>query len=152
MDWFLTFKIISLAVVLVLIFWVYFFSKYGKYILQRHRFLIILFWSTILLMAGWFGFIEWRYQNRLNDLIVFGHKVYGIDTLIIIVPQISSFIGWNYILKIKEKTNYEKDYVYKMNKQNPALAYRLLFLLFAIFLFMSIYQTIDNRCFGCYPV
>ncbi len=74
-----------------------------------------------------------------------GRKIYGVELLVISFPQMSSYLSWRYIKNIPKKTNYEKDYVFKMNKQNPELAYKVMFVIVAIFIFISLYQTINGR-------
>ena len=149
MSWVTIFDIALTILLLIVAIWVYFVSNHGKYILGRHFYLSLVFWLTIFGTIGWLQFINWNYKNGNNNLILLGRKIYGVELLVFSFPQVSSYLSWRYIKNITDKTNYEKDYVFKMNKQNPELAYKIMFAIIAIFLFISIYQTIDNRCFGC---
>ena len=149
MNWLINLHIFVITLALIMVGYFYFFSNYGKYILQRHAYLTILFWSGLLCTFGWLTLINYNYQFNNSNTYIFGRKLYGTESVAVFLPQLMNYFSWRYIKNIPEKTNYEKDFVFRMKKQNPESAFKFMFVIIAIFVFISLYQTIDNRCFAC---
>lgn len=148
-SFFLWFTILLIIFTIFIEFFVYFKTKYGKNLIQKYSFVRNLRLLNFLIIFTFLVYNYWNYlYNNSNGVSIGGYKIYGLEFLILFVPQFFiSYKTFEFVDSINDKSEYEEGYVSKWKVWNPSytVGKYLLVLFLLFFAFLNILAAFEQN-------